>query len=120
MTRLAIASLVLALGVASCKSGGGAEQRTDIIAKMSSTKGPLDTCYANALARNRKLAGMFVIEFIADGDTGQFKNVIVRRDEPQDPILRLCVINEVIKLKLAKAPGSSVQINFPYKFRPLN
>jgi len=118
MTRLLLASLLVSL--AACPSGGGAEQRKDIIAKMSSTKGPLDTCYANALARNRKLAGMFVIELIADSGTGQFKNVIVRRDEPQDPILRLCVINEVVKLKLDKAPSSSVQINFPYRFRPLN
>ena len=119
MTKLMFTACVVA-ALAGCKSGGGAEQRNDIIAKMGSTKAPLDACYEIALARNRKLAGMFVIELIADGSTGQFKNVIVRRDEPQDPILRLCVINEVIKLKLAKAPGSSVQINFPYRFRPTN
>jgi hypothetical protein len=120
MTRSSLIVLAALAGLAACKSGGGVEQRNDIVAQMGGTKAPLDACYQNALARNRKLAGMFVIEFIAEGGTGQFKNIIVRRDEVQDPQLRQCVITEVAKLKLKEAPSSSVQINFPYRFRPTN
>ena len=103
-----------------CKTGSP-EVRNDIIAKMQSTKPALDACYQIALARNRHLAGgMVTVELIAEGGTGQFKNVLIRRDEVKDPAVRQCVINEVGKLKLGKPTQSNTQIPYAFKFTATN
>lgn len=126
MTKLPLTSLILAstmasvLAVAGCASGGSAEVRADIIAQMATTRTPLDACYENALARNRKLKGMVTIELIAEASTGQFKNVIIRRDEVQDPAVRMCIINAVSKLKLSTPTSSNTQIPYAFRFSPLN
>jgi hypothetical protein len=118
ISTVLVASLILA--TTACKSGGGAEVRTDIIAAMARTKQPLDACYENALARNRKLKGMVTVELIAEASTGQFKNVLIRRDEVADPQVRMCIITEVSKQKLAKPTSSNTQIPYAFRFAPLN
>ena len=120
MTKLAslvlVVGTVLALGA--CKTGNP-QQRNDIIAQMNSIKPKLDSCYQIALARNRKTPGGFVtVEFIAEAGTGQFKNVIVRRDEVADPAVRMCVITQVSSLKLPKPPDSNAQIPYAFQFIP--
>lgn len=122
MNKLIALSITLAslATLGACKTGNP-QQRNDIIAQMSSIKAPLDSCYQIALARNRKTpGGMMTVELIAEAGTGQFKNVLVRRDEIQDPAVRMCVITEVGKLKLPKPPESNVQIPYAFRFTPTN
>jgi hypothetical protein len=103
-----------------CKTGNP-QQRNDIIAAMTSVKPTLDSCYQIALARNRKTNGGFItVELIAEAGSGQFKNVIIRRDEVQDPSVRMCVIQQVSQLKLPKPPDSNVQIPYAFRFTPVN
>lgn len=112
-------ALATVLGVGACKSGNP-HMHDDIMAQMATTKPSLDSCYEVALARNRHLnGGFFTIEFLVDGATGQFKNVIVRRDEVQDPAVRQCVINAVRSLKLAQPSGSTnTEVSYAFKFVP--
>jgi hypothetical protein len=123
MHKLITVSIVAALAATAntgCKTGNP-QQRNDIIAAMSSTKPNLDSCYQIALARNRKTAGGFItVELIAEAGTGQFKNVIIRRDEVQDPAVRMCVITQVNQLKLPKPPDSNVQIPYAFRFTATN
>ena len=110
---------LLALG-AGCKTGSP-EVRNSIIAQMATTKPQLDSCYQVALARNRKLnGGMITVELIAEAQTGQFKNVLVRRDEVNDPSVTQCVKQEVGKLKLDKPPDSNVTIPYAFRFTATN
>jgi hypothetical protein len=123
MTRLEIIPtlLVAALALTACKSAGmGAETRADITAQMKTAEGPIQECYAAALKQNRRIKGRFSIRLIAEANTGQFKNINVLRDEPNDPAVRKCVLEEIGKLKLAKPTGSSVQIDQPILFAPNN
>lgn len=123
MTQRSIPSLLGVVGAVllagGCKSAGmGTETRTDIASQMQAAQGPIQDCYAAALKSNRKIKGMMTLEFVAEASTGQFKNIIVRRDETNDPALRQCVLGEVGKLKLAKATSSNLQINYPLRFAP--
>jgi len=116
-SRLLSLLLVVASAVA-CKTGNP-QQRQDIINTMAQVKPRLDDCYQIALARNRKTPGGFITtEFIAEAGTGQFKNVLIRRDEIQDPAVRMCVITNVGQQKMAKPPDSNVTIAFPFRFTP--
>ncbi len=120
MTDMKLVLAVVAT-LAACKSAGmGAETRTDIQARMTATEGPISECYAASLRSNRKIKGMLIIDFIAEASTGQFKNVQFRRDEVNDTALRQCVVAEVEKQKLTKAPSANVQINYPFRFTPNN
>ncbi|HEU0029358.1 MAG TPA: hypothetical protein VFQ53_01910 [Kofleriaceae bacterium] len=119
MHKLIALSLVVA-GLVACKTGSP-EVRNDIIAQMNTVKPALDSCYQVALARNRKTPGGFItVELIAEAQTGQFKNVLIRRDEVQDPAVRMCVINEVSRLKLAKPTSTNTQIPYAFRFTPTN
>ncbi|MBS1121379.1 MAG: hypothetical protein H6Q90_3607 [Deltaproteobacteria bacterium] len=122
MTKLIASSIVIATLVAGagCKTGSP-EVRKSIIAQMQTTKPRLDGCYQIALARNRKLPnGMITVELIAEAGTGRFKNVLIRRDEIQDPQVRQCVITEVGRLKLDKPPSSNTQIPYAFRFTAVN
>jgi hypothetical protein len=122
MTKLIALSIVSAtlLADAGCKTGSP-EVRNSIIAQMQTTKPQLDACYQIALARNRKLpGGMITVELIAEAGTGQFKNVLIRRDEVQDPQVRQCVITQVSHLKLDKPPSSNTQIPYAFRFTAQN
>ena len=117
-TLLAAAALA---ALPACKSAGmGAETRADIAAQMKTAEGPLQECYASALKANRSVRGMITLNLIAEANTGQFKNINVLRDEPNDRAVRQCVIAEIGKLKLDKPTGSSVQIDQPIRFAPSN
>jgi len=108
----------LCLVVAACKSGNP-QQHTDIIAQVNSMQQPLNDCYQVALARNRKTPGGFLtVHLVAEANTGQFKDVIVRRDEIQDPAVRQCVVMGLRNLKLPKPPQTSVEIDYPIHFTP--
>jgi hypothetical protein len=112
MNKLALASIVFAIG---CKSGNP-HLRDEISAKIASTQQPIQACYQNVLYTNRKVRGMMVLQMAANAD-GQFIDVNTLRDEPQDPVLRYCVVQELGKLKLDKPPGKRVEItSVPIKF----
>ena|SRR5450432_1661965 len=113
--------LVLAT-VAACKSAGMTpELRTEIQTKVEAAQPAMQACYQRSLTTNRKLQGMMVATFSAAGDTGRFQEITLRRDEPNDPVLRFCVIAELAKLQLAKPPGSRIVIDsYPIKFEWAN
>jgi hypothetical protein len=123
MTRLSIMAVFLAgaAALAACKSAGmGAETRADITAQLKTAEGPIQSCYAEALKKNRRAKGVISLQFVAEANTGQFKNINVLRDEPRDPAITQCVVGEVGKLKLSKPTSASVQINQPIRLSPNN
>ncbi len=111
----------IAIGSAACKSGNP-QLRQDITAAVQSTQPTLNECYQLAMARNRKTAGgFFTVDAVVEGTTGQFKDVVVRRDEVQDPAVRQCVVFAVRALKLAKpGGGANTQVSFAFRFTPQN
>jgi hypothetical protein len=120
MTRAIIFATAIASvsSLAACKTGSP-QQRTDIVAAMSQTQRGLSECYQYALARNRQTPGGFLtVEFIAEAGTGQFKNVLIRRDEINDPVVRQCVVNAVSSQRMAKPPDSNVTIAYAFRFTP--
>ncbi|HET7499800.1 MAG TPA: AgmX/PglI C-terminal domain-containing protein [Kofleriaceae bacterium] len=114
-------AVVLGAGLTACGGSGlGADTRADITARMTSAQPPLQACYASALKGNRKLRGMIVLSFVAAPQTGQFQEILVTRDELNDPAVRQCVLEEVGKLKLEKPQASRVSISYPIRFEPSN
>ncbi len=112
---------VIFLGLGACATGTDPKIRTDISAKLTSAQPPIQACYQRSLFTNRKLRGMYVVQFAAAADTGQFQEISLRRDEPADPVLRYCVIQEIAKLKLDKPPGKRIEVDsVPIKFEPAN
>ena len=119
MSKLAL--IASAITLAACGGAGmGAETRADITKQMQLAQPPIQSCYGEALKNNRKLKGIVSLEFIAEPETGQFKNILIRRDELQDPMVRQCIIDEVGKLKLDKPTKSAVSIPYPLHFSPTN
>ena len=107
--------LALACGIAACKSGNP-NLKNDVGAKIASAQPGIQKCYQNVLYTSRKTRGMMVLTMAAN-DQGQFVDVTTRRDEPANPVLRYCVIQEFLKLKLDKPPGKRVDIeSVPVKF----
>lgn len=113
MNRLAVLALLVA-----CKSAGMTPaMRTEIQTKVEGARPAIQACYQRSLTTNRKLRGMMVATFSAAGDTGAFQEITLRRDEPNDPVLRFCVVSELAKLGLAKPPGSRIVVDsYPIKF----
>lgn len=115
MKRLVLAAT---LAAACSRTGTGAAVRNDITARMTSAQPAIQQCYADVLQKNRKARGMMVVNFRAAPDSGQFDQISVGHDEPNDPALRQCVIAEVGKLKLETPQRASVQIAYPINFQP--
>jgi len=115
MNKLAVATVV---ALAACKSAGMTPAiRTEIQTKVEGAQPAIQACYQKSLTTNRKLRGMMVATFSADGKTGQFQEITLRRDEPNDPVLRFCVVSELAKLSLAKPPGDRLVVDsYPIKF----
>jgi hypothetical protein len=109
--------LVAVISLAACaKKGMTPETRTEISTKLASTQTPIQECYQRQLTTNRKLRGMVVAQAAIAPD-GQFGEVSLRRDEPADPVLRFCVVQEIAKLKLEKPTGNRVVLeSIPIKF----
>jgi len=117
MNKLAL----IAITLAGCGGAGlGAETRADVTKQMQIAQPPIQSCYAEALKKNRRLKGIVSLEFIAEPETGQFKNILIRRDELNDPTVRQCILDEVGKLKLDKPTKSAVSIPYPIRFAPNN
>jgi hypothetical protein len=115
--RLAlVATLAVAAGCAG--TGMGADTRADITAQMTNAQQPIEGCYQAALKTNRRLQGVMVLAFVAAPDTGQFQEIVVTRDELDDPGVRSCVVEAVGKLKLARPQASRVAISYPIRFAP--
>ena len=114
---LLIAALSITAGLAGCaKKGMTPATRSEIEAKLSSTQTPIQECYQRQLTTNRKLQGMVVVQAAIQPD-GTFSEVTLRRDEPQDPVLKFCVVQEIAKLKLDKPTGERVVLeSIPIKF----
>jgi hypothetical protein len=110
-----------ALGAAGCsKAGMGAEVRKDVSGRMETAEPDITSCYAAALKKSRKVRGMMVLSITAAADSGEFKNITVTRDEPNDPDMKACVIEEVSKLKLEKPQKTNVTFSYPLRFEPTN
>jgi hypothetical protein len=108
-------------GAVGCKTGADPAIRTNISAQLQSAQSPIQACYQKSLTTNRKLRGMYVVQLAVAGDTGQFQEIVLRRDEPQDPVLRFCVTQQLAKLKLDKPPGKRVEVeSIPIKFEWAN
>lgn len=116
MTKLLTLSLIAASLVA-CKSGNP-QARQEVITLVGGLKPQLDQCYNIALARDRKIgAGFFTVDAVIEGTTGQFKDVVVRRDEVQSPEVRQCVVMGMRALKLSKPTGQqNAQASFAFRF----
>lgn len=115
MNRLTL--LVIALSLTACaKKGMTPEVRSEISAKIAATQTPIQQCFQRQLTTNRKLRGMVVAQAAIAPD-GQFGEVTLRRDEPADPVLRFCVVQELAKLRLDKPTGERVVLeSIPIKF----
>jgi hypothetical protein len=110
--------VLLIAALVACKSAGMTPtMRTEIQTKVEGAQPAIQACYQKSLTTNRKLRGMMVATFSADGATGRFQEITLRRDEPNDPVLRFCVISELAKLQLATPPGDRVVVDsYPIKF----
>lgn len=118
MNNLVLLPLAATLALGACKSAGMTPtMRTEIQTKVESAQPAIQACYQRSVTTNRKLRGMMVATFSAAGDTGKFQEITLRRDEPNDPVLRFCVVSEISKLGLDKPPGSRVVVeSYPIKF----
>ncbi len=116
MTKL-ITIIAVLMSVAACKSGNP-QARQEVISLVGGLKPELDRCYNIALARDRKIgAGFFTVDAVIEGATGQFKDVVVRRDEVQSPEVRQCVVMSMRALKLAKPTGQqNAAASFAFRF----
>ncbi|MBA3452072.1 MAG: hypothetical protein H0T42_03125 [Deltaproteobacteria bacterium] len=109
--------LVVAFATSACAGGPKRDIRGEIGVKLASAQTPIQACFQNSLYTNRKLRGMYVMQMAVNADTGEFGEINLRRDEPQDPVLRFCVISVLAKLKLDKPPGKRVELeSVPIKF----
>lgn len=115
MTKLITIAIALS-SLAACKSGNP-QLNQDISAAVASTKPGLDQCYNLALARNRRIgAGFFTVDAVIEGATGQFKDVVVRRDEVQSPEVRQCVVMTMRALSVKPTGQSNTQASFAFRF----
>jgi hypothetical protein len=117
-------SLACAL-VATLGACGGAAMtpavRADIASRMQAAQTPIASCYQRALTTNRKLRGMMIFTFAAAAKSGQFADIMMVRDEIQDPALRFCVIGEIAKLKLEKPLDARLVVeSYPMRFEWAN
>ena len=120
-TTIVIAAVVLSSGLAACaKPGMSPAVRTEITTKLQATQTPIQECYQRQLTVNRKLQGMVVAQAAIQPD-GSFSEVTLRRDEPADPVLKFCVVQELAKIKLDKPMGERVVLeSIPIKFEWAN
>ena len=120
LTRF-VAVVVLGLGLGACaKKGMSPQVRSEIEAKLQATQAPIQECYQRQLTVNRKLQGMVVVQAAVQPD-GSFSEVTLRRDEPADPVLKFCVVQEIAKIKLDKPMGERVVLDsIPLKFEWAN
>lgn len=120
MSKLAFATVLAASMLAACKSGPGPEVRTAIGAKLESAQPQIQQCYQTSLTTNRKLRGMLNLSMQVT-EQGEFTNIVPRRDEPADPVLRFCVVKAIAALKLDKPPGAKIDLeSVPIKFEWAN
>lgn len=116
MSKVIAFAIVTASLAACAKPGMTPAVRSEISAKLASTQEPMQKCYARLLTTQRKLRGMVVAQAAIQPD-GQFAEVSLRRDEPADPVLRFCIVQEIAKLKLDKPPGERIVLDsLPIKF----
>jgi len=121
MSKPSLFALAVVAGLTGCaKKGMTPEVRSEISAKLATTQAPIQDCYQRQLATNRRLRGM-VVAHAAIAPDGQFGEVTLRRDEPADPVLRFCVVQEIAKLRLDKPTGERVVLeSIPIKFEWAN
>ena len=120
MNKLIVIVAALAAVPACAKKGMTPAVRTEISTKLAGTQTPIQECYQRQLTTNRKLRGMVVATAAIQPD-GTFSEVSLRRDEPADPVLRFCIVQEIAKLKLEKPPGERIVVeSVPMKFEWAN
>jgi len=110
---LAVSSLAACGG-----SGMGKAVRADINTQMQSAEPTLSKCYADALERDRDLAGRIELSFRAVAKTGKFEDVSVAKDTVGDDGLSQCVVATVMGLTLAKPQSTAVKSKYPLDFNP--
>ena len=119
MNRYAsLLAVAIAIALTACAGGGVTPAlQADLTARLASAQPAITSCYQRSLTTNRKLRGMYVVQFATAPNTGQFTEINLRRDEPQDPVLRFCVISELAKLRLAKPTSTRIEVeSAPIKF----
>lgn len=119
-TAIFTAALALTALPACSTSGLGNAVREDIRTQMASAQDPIAACYHAALERDRNIAGMMTVSFVAEPKTGEFSKVTVARSDIADPELQACVTEAVGQLKLAKPQKSSVAVSYPIRLTPSN
>lgn len=108
--------MIAAIAATAACSSGNPNLRNDIGAKISSAQPAIQKCYQNILYTKRSVRGMMVLQMAANAE-GQFIDVNTLRDEPANPVLRYCVVQELGKLRLDKPPGKRVDItSVPIRF----
>ena len=86
--------IIAALSLAACaKKGMSPAVRSEIETKLQATQTPIQECYQRQLTVNRKLQGMIVAQAAIQPD-GSFSEITLRRDEPADPVLKFCIVQE--------------------------
>ena len=115
--HIVVALVAIGFGTSACASGPKRDLRGEIGVKLASAQTPIQKCFQNSLYTNRKLRGMYVMQMAVNAETGEFGEINLRRDEPQDPVLRFCVVSVLAKLKLDKPPGERIELeSVPIKF----
>ncbi len=118
--RVAIASLVLAIGGAAC-AGGGVSQavKQDLEQTVAAAQGPIQLCYRQALETNAAAEGDIVLEFEVEKGKRELVNVKVETTTINEPKLEQCVVQETAELSLSKAPETKVAVTYPMHFKKI-
>jgi len=113
--RLALlAATALALGA--CPGAAlGPNVRQEIAVQVTGKQPALSSCYKEALARDRTLAGQATLRFTVDM-TGQFGAVGV--NGIQDGKLKSCIENSLQGLSLGHPVVGAVQVTSPIALEP--
>lgn len=120
MSKLALAILVVGCSGGCAHSGMSGDVRTDITAKMESTRSVITDCYGKELKLDRKLKGIMDLTFVVTPKTGAFEKVQVTRDDMNDPQLEQCVTGAVGALKLTTPQKANISVpSYPLDFAPV-
>jgi hypothetical protein len=92
--------------------------KTDLTASLRAAKPQLSQCYAEALARNPKLAGPVTLKLTVQRETTALSDVTVVGPQPSDPAFEQCVAKVAGGLQVAKAPHLTVRADYPLNFTP--
>jgi hypothetical protein len=115
--RIVVVSLLL-LGLAGSCASLRASFRGDLTNVLAGARGKLSECYAEALARNPKLAGQVTLKFTVQPNTGRFTGVAVAGSQIKDPAFEKCVTTVVGEQHVDAPPMTVEIIDYPLTVAP--